>query len=229
MSLITKGGFESVGDYAIQPDRSITEKNDGTLEGIVVMRCDKSKQYALPIIGATHPDDSRLEMYQSGKVYQSNGVVEMTGSFFGLVSSETEPEISYSGGQNNDPIDTHPDFEDFAGTPAAPLNGAKFDAESQEFIGFFSPSAAGQPNFRGVQYYLTPSSLITLSYWTDKVPTLKNRMSVHDSVDGFKKPDDMKDFLLVDTPYRQVGSFYQVTEQYVGSGPNGINRVIYPD
>ena len=229
MSLITKGGFESVGDYAIQPDRSITEKNDGTLEGSVVMRCDKSKKYALPEIGATHPDDVRLEMYQSSTVHQSNGIVEMTGSFFGLVASETEPEISYSGGQNNDPIDTHPDFESFAGTPSAPLNGAKFDAESEEFIGFFDSASAGQPNFRGTQYYLTPSSLITLSYWTDKVPTLKNRMSVHDDVDGFKKPDDMKDFLLVDTPYRQVGSFYQVTEQYIGSGPNGINRVIYPD
>eukprot|EP01047_Picozoa_sp_COSAG01_P098966 COSAG01_NODE_29070_length_646_cov_0.901280_1_plen_96_part_10 len=76
-----------MGDYAIQPDRSITEKNDGTLEGSVVMRCDKGKQYNLPEIGATHPDDNRLEMYQSGKVYQSNGIVEMTGSFFGLVFS----------------------------------------------------------------------------------------------------------------------------------------------
>lgn len=218
-----------MGNYAIQPNRSITEKNDGTLEGSVVLRCEKNKESQLPEIGDTHPDDDRLEMYQFSKVYQSTGIVEMTGSFFGLISSETEPEISYSGGQNNDPIDTHPSFEVFAGTPAAPLNGAKFDADSEEFIGFFESASAGEPNFRGTQYYLTPSSLITLSYWTDSVPTLKKRMSVHDEVSGFKKPDDVKDFLLVDTPYRQVGSFYQVTEQYIGSGPNGINREIYPD
>jgi hypothetical protein len=38
----------------------------------------------------------------------------------------------------------------------------------------------------------------------------------------------VKEFLVIDYPYRQVGSFYQVTEQIMGSGPNGFSSILYP-
>lgn len=216
------------GLYAIQPNRSVVEKNDGTLEGTIVYRADRANLYAIPDIGDPHFDESAMEMYQRTRVYQGLDVVEVTGSFFGLTSKKTDPIITYSGGQNNEAIETHEDFENFAGTAAAPLNGAKFDPVTRQFLGFLLPSAS-TPSFRGTTHWITPSTLVSVSYWQDSVPTLKKRMSIVNSISGFTVPPDVKDFLLLDTPYRQVGSFYQVTEQYLGSGERGWNSLIYPD
>lgn len=235
MSRTTKGDID--GAVIIQPDRSISEKNDGTLEGQVIYKCDSSNISRLPRIGTTHPDDNRLECYNISRTYNSNGLVTATASFFGLISSTTDPVITYSGGQNNEAITTHPNFTDFAGTVDAPLNGAVFETDTTaadygSFIEFGGGEDADGPQFRGIEYYLTPSTMITLSYWTDKVPSLKNRLKIYSRIRGvssaeLKVPSDVEDFLLLDTPYRQVGSFYQVTEQYLGSGPRGWNEIIY--
>ena len=239
MSRVTKGDIDN--RVVIQPDRSINEKNDGTLEGQVVYKCDKSFDHLLPTLGDSHPDNEKLELYNISKTHNSNGIITATGSFFGLISSTTDPVITYSGGQNNEAITTHPDFATFAGDVTAPVNGAKFESDTAAadygaFIEFTeSTFVDGQtPEFRGVEYYLTPSTTITLSYWTDKVPALKDRLTIHKKIKGvnsreLKTPADVKDFLLLDTPYRQVGSFYQVTEQYLGSGPKGWNNIIYRD
>ena len=235
MSRTTKGDIDN--NVIIQPDRSIAEKNDGTLEGQVIYKCDVTFINKLPRLGATHPDDNRLECYNINKTYNSNGLVTATASFFGITSSTTDPVITYSGGQNNEAITTHPNFADFAGTVDAPLNGAVFETDTNaadygSFIEFGGGESADGPQYRGTEYYLTPSTMITLSYWTDKVPTLKNRLKIYSRIKGvssadLKVPSDVADFLLLDTPYRQVGSFYQVTEQYLGSGPQGWNNVIY--
>lgn len=229
MSRTDKGDID--GNVIMQPDRSIGEKNDGTLEGQIVYKCDKQYVSLLPNIGDPHPDDSRLECYDINKTHNSNGLVTATASFFGLTASTTDPVISYSGGQNQEPIETHPDFANFAGDVTAPLNGAQFVSDTSaddygQFIGFEGTS------FQGIEYYLTPSTNITLSYWTDKAPSLKNRMKIYPYIRGINSsqlrvPSDVDDFLLLDTPYRQVGSFFQVTEQYMGSGPDGWNKSIY--
>jgi len=236
MSRVTKGDIDR--SLIIQPDRSINEKNDGTLEGQVIYKCDKASDYLLPVIGDPHPDNDVLELYNLTKTHNSNGIITATGSYFGISASPTEPVITYSGGQNNEAITTHPDFETFAGNVTAPKNGAKFESNTDAadygaFIEFTeSTFDSDTPEFRGVEYYLTPSTTITLSYWTDKVPALKERLTIHQKIKGvnsreLKTPPDVRNFLLLDTPYRQVGSFYQVTEQYLGSGPKGWNNVIY--
>jgi len=228
---VIKGAL--TGSVVIQPDRSVNETNDGTLEGRVTYRCDKEDEALLPQIGDEHPDDSRLECYNVSKSYNSNGLVTATLSFFGIAQTpETEPVISYTGGQNNDPIETHPNFADFAGTADVPLNGASFDDDGR-FTGFLEDTYDDTtPQFRGLEYYLTPSTQITVSYWTDKVPNLKTRLQVYTKIPGvggrdLKVPEDVENFLLLDTPFRQVGAFYQVTEQWLGSGPQGWNTEVY--
>jgi len=230
MARVIKGEIE---DIFIQPDRSINEKNDGTLEGQVVYKCQKEQESDLPVIGTPHPDTTLMECYNISKTHNSNGLITATASFFGLTASQTDPVISYSGGNNQEPIETHPDFiTELAGTSSAPKNGAIFD-DNGEFLRFGGGAQdTNEPPFRGVEYYLTPSTQITLSYWTDKVPTLKDRLHIYDKISGvsgqeLKTPPDVENFLLLDTPYRQVGSYYQVTEQYLGSGPDGWNEKIY--
>lgn len=218
MSLTIHGNNTS---YQMQPGRVLTHKNDGTIEGLVVYKGPASSLPNWPEVNSRHPDDDRLEMYQASYEFGNNGEAVMTASYFGLAFSPTPQQISYTGGQNNDPIETHPDFEKFAGTPDDPADGAKFDPETKEFLGFYNG------DYAGVEYYLTPSTMVSVSYWTDRAPRVSRRMKIQSSIPGFAKPSDVKNFLLLDTPYRQVGNFYQVTEQYLGSGEKGWNKDIY--
>lgn len=208
----------------IQPGFSLTEKNDGTIEGNVIFEADYSHISNLPRMGSSHPRDGRCELYNREITYMPLGKVRMVGSYFGLVSRKTKPVLAYTPNTDKEPIETNPLFETFAGTKTTPINGAKFDAETGEFLGFFDQTIK---DLFGVLHYLVPSTMVSLTYWQSNVPSLARRMSIKSSVPGFRKPEDVKDFLLLDIPYRQIGSFFQITEQYLGSGPNGWSTKIY--
>jgi len=129
MALTKKGSiteFYSDG-VAIQPNYSLTEKNDGTIEGNVTFECDIAHFNNLPRMKAPHPRDNRCELYNRDITYLPLEKVRMVGSYFGLVSKKTDPILSYIPNTDKDPIETHPLFQDFAGTKAAPINGARFD------------------------------------------------------------------------------------------------------
>lgn len=227
MPITKKGNVESfyADGVVTLPNYSLTEKNDGTIEGQVVFEADISKFNNFPKLKAPHPRDSRCELYNREITYLPLNKVRMTGSYFGLVSRKTDPILSYTPNTNQEAITSHPDFEDFAGTSAEPLNGAKFDDETGEFLGFFDPAIK---DLFGVQFYLVPATLLSLTYWTTNIPSLGKRMQKKSTISGFRKPSDVKEFLIMDTPYRQIGSHYQVTELIMGSGPNGFSNILYP-
>jgi len=228
MAIKKKGDIQ---DYysdgvAIQPNFSLTEKNDGTIEGQVIYICDKNRFNNLPQMGSAHPREARCELYNREITYLPLDRVQMVGSYFGLVSKKTNAILSYTPNTNQEPVTSHPNFTTFAGTADAPLNGATFDTDTGEFLGFYDQTIT---DLFGVQYYLTPSTLLSRSYWTSDVPSLSRRMRRVATVDGFRKPADVHEFLILDYPYRQIGNFYQVTELIMGSGPNGFSATLYPN
>jgi len=196
MPLKIQGGIAT---FSIQPGRTVVEKNDGTLEGSVTYKTDRNKESFLPDIGSRHPDDPRLEMFQRSKTYGNNLEISQVASFFGLINSPTDKVITYSGGQNNDAIETHEDFAEFAGKLGEEKNGAVFDAESGFFLKF-----AEDNEFRGTEYYFTPATLVTLSYWTEDVPKLKSRMTIVKDIPGFKSPPDVTEYLHLKIKYISV-------------------------
>lgn len=243
-----------------QPGRTIVESSEGTLEGSVVWKLDASlvtpgkknigvdTSTLLPEVangdgepGSLHPDDGRLECYNRTLSYGSNGILTCTASYFGLVTSKTDYEISFTGGTQVDRIETHKDFELFAGKLGAPLNGAKFDEETGEFLGFTEfvdfnakkDNAGDDAHFQGIQNYLVPTTTITLSWWQDEVPKPSKLAVVSDFlplVEETRKPKGVKNFLLINETYQQVGNFYQITQNYLGSsveGGKGWNKTIY--
>ncbi len=222
MAVIKKG--RTTGSYTIQPGYSLVEKNDGSIEGTVVYECDRAQVASLPRIGSAHPSDSRCECYNRVAEYTGLEKVRMTASYFGLIASKTQAVLDCTTNADREPIETHPDFSTLAGTKDSPANGAEFDEETGEFLGFFDPDVT---ELYGARSYFTPSTMVSLSYWQNSVPSMRKLMSISSSIPGFKKPDGVKDFLLIGMPYRQIGSFYQVTEQYLGSGPNGWSNKIY--
>ena len=209
---------------AIQPNYKLTEKNDGTIEGNVTFECDIEFFANLPRMKSPHPRESRCEIYNREITYMGLRKVSLVASYFGLIASKTDPILAYAPNTDKEPIETSPLFEEFAGTRSSPKNGARFDNDTGEFLGFFDQSIK---DLFGVAHYLVPATMVSLTYWQSSVPSLTRRMSIKTSIPGFRKPSDVKDFLLLDIPYRQIGSFYQCTEQYLGSGPNGFSKKIY--
>lgn len=222
----------------IQPNFAIVEKNDGSIEGQVVFICDESKFFNLPQMDSGHPRDPRAELYNREITYLANGRIQLTGSYFGLVANKTKPVINYTPNTDRDPVTAHPNFAALAaeGGIWRNVNTGTFvtDAErgdmiagtenALEFFGWNNPD----DELFGVEFYLTASTMVSLTYWQKNVPTIRNRMKIVSNVPGFRKPADVKDFLLLDFPYRQVGNFYQVTELYLGSGPKGFSTLLYP-
>ena len=160
--------------------------------------------------------------------YGANGIVTCVASYFGLWEKNRQV-VEFTGGVNTDPIQTHPEFEtSLGGSAASPLNGAKF-SDNDEFLGF-SEFTSGNTNLNGVESYLTPATNVTISYWIDSTPKPKRLGTVTSNLSGvteFRKPRGVRDFLLIDQSYRQVGNFFQVSESYLGSGEKGWNKKIY--
>jgi hypothetical protein len=104
MPITKKGRVESfyANGVVILPNYSLTEKNDGTIEGQVVFEADISKFNNLPQLKSPHPRDSRCELYNREITYMPLNKVRMTGSYFGLVSSKTEPILSYTPNTNQE-------------------------------------------------------------------------------------------------------------------------------
>tara|TARA_R110002110_G_scaffold6937_1_gene34544 strand:- start:60 stop:743 length:684 start_codon:yes stop_codon:yes gene_type:complete len=227
MSLKIQGRIQ---DYyadgvAIQPGYKLTQKDDGTLDGTVTFECDRDRVGSLPQIGADHPADGRAELYARDITYMGLNKVSMTGSYFGLISATTDPIITNGGSADREAIETHSDFLTMAGTDGGELNGAKFDEETGEFLGFLDSSN----DLFGVRYYFTASTTVSSSFWTRSAPKLKKILTIVDKIPGYKAPEGVKNFLLLSVPYRQVGSHYQVTENFLGSGADGWNTTIYPE
>lgn len=211
-------------------DSSYVVKNDGTIEGTVTYTVDKANIGDLPKIDDEHEDDPRLKCYNKTVTYGNSDLVTCVCSYFGIAAAEqTDPVFDYVGGVNSDPIQTHNRFEAIAGEPGAPVNGARFDEETGEFLGFAGEEAG---KLAGINNFLTPAVNVNVTYWTTKKPDLELRMKQWDvpeiGKDIFKKMPTVHNYLLVDMPYRVVGDLYQVTEQYMGSGDRGWIPNIYP-
>jgi len=211
-----------------QTDSSYVIKNDGTIEASLTFAVDKINLHLLPIIEDEHPDDSRLQCYNKAITYGNLDMITCVCSYFGIAAKVTsDPSFDYQGGTSSEPIETHDRFDVFAGDSAAPKNGAVFEDDGS--FKHFAGDGAG--SLLGVQYYLTPAVNVSVTYWTTKKPNLSNRMKIYKDPeigkDIFKRVPNVKNYLLVDMPYRRVGNLYQVTEQYMGSGSRGWNETIY--
>jgi len=208
----------------IQPDGEVDEDENGLLTGTLVYEGDRAYAGSVPPTGSLHPYDFRLTCYKRNLRYLKASKVRGTLSYIGVASDPTPFFIEHPGGSGQDPIETHPEFENFAGTPDDPSNGAYFDPDTQEFVGFTDPGSS----MFGVTSYIVPSVMVNLSFYTHYVPDLGNVGQLYNwTIPNLVAPPNVRNFLLLGMPYRQIGNLFQITHQILGSGPNGWNRRIY--
>lgn len=208
----------------LQPGGEVSEDENGLLTGTCTFEGDRSYAGLVPRMGDLHPYDFRLTAYKRQIAHIGAEKIRATINYIGVSSDPTPMFIEHPGGSGQDPIQTHPNFAKFAGTAAAPKNGAYFDPETGDFVGFTDPNS----KFFGTTSYIVPSVMVNLTFYSHYVPDLGYVGEVYDwTVPNLIPPPNVRDFLLLGMPYRQIGNLYQITHQILGSGPDGWNRSIY--
>ena len=233
MSLTVHGNRLKNGSYAIQPGAIVVANEDGTLTGSASFEADFDFKNNLPDVGSAHPADGRLECTSAQRVFLENRKVRHNCTYFGVNS--TVKRVTFSTGIASDPIETHPDFDQLAGSYKNPQNGAFWEsrpdatnAKVPTFVGFFNDKGGKKTDLTGVTHYFTPGMNIEVSYYSRRVPSQGKVMTVVSRVPGVNTPSNVANFLYTGTSYRQIGrAFYQVTENYIASGPEGWNKKLY--
>lgn len=130
-----------------------------------------------------------------------------------------------------EPIDSHPRFKEFAGTPTAPLNGAVFDPKDGGFK-YFAPIVSNAINpFAGIRSYYMPISKLTNNNIEQRWPTAAEL----DRVGKIQPPSGSapnlpggRNWLYVGVTVRNIGNIYfEIQRNYAASGPRKWNEDIY--
>lgn len=206
----------------LQPGWTISEDEFGLLTGEATWEGDFALRHLAPRKGTLHPYDSRLTCYRSTVSRLGADKCRISLGYIGLAQDPTPWVIEHPGGSGQEPIETHPSFASLAGTSASPLNGAAFDENTGEFIGFVNPSNS----LCGVRSYIVPSVIVSATYYTHYAPMLGNVGKIT-SFPPIAMPSSVRNCLLIGQPYQQIGNVFKVTNQYLGSGPGGWNTRIY--
>jgi hypothetical protein len=136
-----------------------------------------------------------------------------------------------------EPIDTHPNFINFAGTRSSPLNGAKYDARDGRFL-FFQPEdpdAPGELNkFAGVRSYNCPIQVISQNRIdtalpdSDEIALVGKIIESSTLINNAPSLDGERNYLYTGIRIRSIGNVYfETTRTAALSGPRKWIDEIY--
>lgn len=226
-------GILSQVNYSMQPGRAVRIKSDGSAEGTVEYECDRAKVAFLPPLYSPHPDDSSLVAHDIVVNYNGSNLVRAVYSYFGLSAfyNNEKTTIEFDSACDTVPIQTHPDFQSFAGTPESPANGALWvdvetgeistDPEKAEFRGWVSGE------FRGVESYIVARPIVRKTYFRKSAPALDTTGKIIRRISGVPSIPGITNWLCLGASYREIGGHFQISEEYKGSPAPGWNSKIY--
>ena len=137
-------------------------------------------------------------------------------------ASDNMVEVSCT--MREEPIETHPDFERWAGTPQKPVAGI-FD-EDGKFTGWNEKTSGGKI-MRGIKSYLVPSYSASVSYISRGRPGLGGIGSIGGG-GGLPAVGGRRQWMCTGISYQSMADgTYRVSETYLLSGPNGWNEYVY--
>ena len=151
--------------------------------------------------------------------------------------SDEFKEYDLAPGTGNEPLETHPDFEEFAGKPSEPNpeNGAIFiDPDTGEIStdddkGVFDRFVRSSPLW-GIEDFITQSNTVYTVSWTNKDKPEEENIEIVESLPGPDAPTYGGDYNWLKMPiaYAKRGLAYSCTQRYIRSGAKGWNALIYP-
>jgi hypothetical protein len=182
------------------------------------------------------PDFPGLALDDKEVIYDAGGQAHIVLVWAGLgIDSEEEvilpePVWFLRRTPSEEPIETHPNFVVFAGIPASPLNGAKFD-ENGLFTGFEIPASPAVNVWGGISKYLEFAAVLTKTSVVDSEPDADEIIPRIDTPTGpgFGVPTiSGRTWMKTDFTITQRGSVYEVVEEWTMSGQRGWNTTLYP-
>ncbi len=190
-----------------------------------------SNAYAqAPTVGSScHPVWTSLYCTEFAiKKYGTGAIItaEYEGSSFTWDSDEDTDNntVEVSCTMREEAIETHPDFESWAGTPSVPKSGI-FDDEGM-FTGWTSTTEGGRA-MAGVRSYLVPSYSANISSVSSSKPSLD---SIGKISSGGSLPSlgGDREWLCTGISYSSLGdATYSVVKTYLSSAEGGWNKYIY--
>ena len=137
-------------------------------------------------------------------------------------SAENTVEVSCT--MREEPIESHPDFERWAGSPDKPNCGI-FDDDGK-FVGWNSKTQGGKI-MAGVKSYLVPSYSAAVGYISRGMPNLGGIGSIGGG-SGLPAVGGNRQWMCTRISYNKMADGkYKVSITYLLSGPNGWNKFIY--
>lgn len=232
-------GSASSGTLEWQPGYTEEQMDDGTFTARAEARCRWDQRASLlPAIGSKPgPPGREFSQY----VYLTKrtcirlpaGLCKLMLYYQGASPSGNLPDSygEFLAGQAEMPIQTHPLFDAFAGTPSTPVNNSKWNPDDGTFIKFSEYKNDGtlNVNWAGVMSY--SSAQVTWrwhSFSTAGDFDLSKLDKIYNTPTGFSgtTPTD-RDWLKVSHSSVQQGYVWHTTDDFLLSGPNGWNTTLY--
>lgn len=199
-------------------------------------------------LGSRHPYKAHLFMESQQIQYQPTGA-RMICTYAGVTFEWLEkPTYELVIGMQESPIETHPNFEDFAGKPSAPLNGALFInpetgvKTTSNTIGVFDSflpylSGGARNDKAGIEAYLDPTVTYRESFVSYSLPSPSGfgRISGDVPGPGFRGNLGKRNWLNVGYTYRRRGApqgaqnqvIYEIANEWRLSGRAGWDTDVY--
>lgn len=247
-------GYGAINSVRVMADTARTSrKRNGLLEGECSFECLGAPGAAGAILdaflplGAAHPYNSFIWMETKQIVYTAKGAQAIC-TYAGVEYQFLDvPTYELIIGVEESPIETHPDFLDFAGKPSEPVNGAIFldpstgQLSTDDLTGVFDRfapyKADGNLNPKaGIESYLDPVCTYRQSYVSSSIPGQSGVGKIDKDVPGpgLSKMGD-RNWLYTGMNYRRRGDpsgqinqvIYEISKDWKLSGLRGWDTDIY--
>lgn len=185
---------------------------------------------------AAHPDFSTMLLTRRTGQRGKPGWWTVNYVFEGFLVSSPSPTYELTTSLSQEPIQTHPDFATFAGTPSTnpPINGSVFvdpdtGFESRKSNAIWKEFAfKGTANEKaGIESYLAPGCEWRETKFQTTEPTGIRDVGTIENPAGPNPSLSGRDWLAWGETYVRRGYIYQVTSTWKLSGRNGWDTDIY--
>lgn len=201
-------------------------------------KCPTTSPQSIPKMFSQHPIYTFVNM-ERRRVSIESGYFVIAGEYAGVDGGTSASVFELCLGLGEEPIETHPRFNDFAGSPSSPANGAKFvDFETGKLttdnergmFDKFSPYVGGSLNeFGGISSYLDMGQAV----WRERYVSVFRPGDIsfvgHTQYPSGPVPNlgGGQNWLYQGVTYEQRGLCFTISREWRASGRRGWNSDIY--
>ncbi len=227
MAIKTYGSLVARG-VVKQPDSEIVYGHTGLVEGTVTFKYDATmRSTMLSLRGTPHPDDSNVILHQFRDIKNRAGIRTAVFDCIGISKDPTDKIYSFGPSTSTAAITAHPDFiSRIGGKKGNSKNGAIFDDDGQ-FIRFNEAHQDFAAELGGVESYITGTIIVRATYYTRTPPRISKAYSIVETLPGIPEISGVKNWLYMPPAPEPVSGLWRVSEEFLGSGPDGWSQIIY--